>query len=132
VFALESAAAILEGSEPPEPPEPVAEQAPSAVWPMRSGGVDYVVIKGKRYVLEGQQVPDEAEIVEEPLDGEIIEDEGEGISGEISDDHDPADDIVVPAEPDRAEHVRQQAGIWVSGPQPVRKELGRGPRRIIG
>lgn len=74
-FALESAAAILEGVEPPEPPEPVTEQAADRTpWPFRTGGTEYVVIKGVRYVREGLHEPADLPYV----DAEVIEPEGEG------------------------------------------------------
>jgi hypothetical protein len=74
-FALESAAAILGGEEPPEPPEPVTDRAADRTpWPFRADGVEYVVIKGVRYVREGLHEPADLPYV----DAEVIEPEGEG------------------------------------------------------
>jgi len=80
-LALEAAGASLEGGPLPEPPED--EQAPDdgrVPWPFHTGGAQYVVVRGVRYIREGDHVPDDAEVVEDPWEGEFV-DEDEGTAG---------------------------------------------------
>lgn len=69
VFALEAAAAALDGSPLPPAPEPEEKpEAPSMPWPLKSDGVEYVVIGGVRYVKEGPHHPADLPA----MDGEIV------------------------------------------------------------
>lgn len=80
-FALEAAAAAIEGAPLPEPP-PAEEPRPDGEpWPFRTGGTDYVVIKGVRYVREGRHEPADLPF----MDGEVIDD-AEGTDGDLTAD----------------------------------------------
>ncbi|MFJ9626634.1 hypothetical protein ACIRU8_02930 [Streptomyces sp. NPDC101175] len=76
-FALEAAAAAIEGAPMPELPEPIPEPEDEP-WPFRTDGTDYVIVKGVRYVREGQHEPADLPFVE----GEVIEPVDDDLTGQ--------------------------------------------------
>ena len=136
-YALEAAAAALDGGPMPElpveqAPEQITETSPGAPVIMSAEGKTFVIVKGQRFEYAGPApMPDpimDAEVVaeyEEATDADLTGEQEQGDSAPSTQASDAGDEQ--PARSTRAPdvHAQQQAGVWTASERPRRASTHR-------